>query len=402
MFIVMPFKVKNPPKAFPYATVSLMALNVLVFAATSQYFLAIRRPMVEAYALRWGVSSPINILTAMFLHADILHLAGNMLFLWIFGPAVEDRLKIPGYLGLYFLAGFAADVAQATLGAASGVSAPGLGASGAIMGVLGAYWYLFSWSTVCVFYFIWMLIRPYFGVFEVAAAWVIGAYFVMDLANGIISKATDVGGGVANFAHVGGAVCGFVLVWALRLKRDTGEVSKARAAQAVVGDVNVLHSDHIRNLAAHCPEDDDLIVALAERAAQDGSAEDMKRALDMNQRTVVNRCPGSVVHYITALQGSDDIFSAADLVYLGKWCESVGKPDLAIRMYEIVETDRPTGPELEIALFRTAVICWRTRRESVKAVDKLDKLLTLFPAGVTMFDAEDLRAEILQETSQAA
>lgn len=136
--VILPYRVKNPPKHFPIATVTLMAINILVFAATSYRFLEIRPEMLQQYALRWGVTSSITILTSTFLHADIFHLGGNMLFLWVFGPAVEDRLRIPGYLGLYVLTGFAGSVAHVMLGSVSGAPIPTLGASGCIMGVLGA------------------------------------------------------------------------------------------------------------------------------------------------------------------------------------------------------------------------------------------------------------------------
>ena len=84
------------------------------------------------------------------------------------------------------------------------------------MGVLGAYWYMYSWSTMCILYWIGLLWK---GTFELAAVRVIGAYLVLDLANGFIGRSAGAMGGVANFAHVGGAFVGAVLVWALGYKR---------------------------------------------------------------------------------------------------------------------------------------------------------------------------------------
>ena len=161
---------------------ALICINTLVFALTSHAFLFIRMDVVDAYALRWGASPFYTLFTALFLHGSITHLLGNMLFLWVFGPAVEDRLRVPGYLGLYLLAGLTGHAAQAGLGAVEGIFVPNIGASGCIMGVLGAYWYLFSWSKVCVAYFFWIFFRIYYGVLEIAAVWVIGAYFALAAA----------------------------------------------------------------------------------------------------------------------------------------------------------------------------------------------------------------------------
>jgi membrane associated rhomboid family serine protease len=201
-------------------------------------FLVVKREVVEAYGLRWGLSPLYTIITSTFLHGGILHLAGNMLYLWIFGPAVEDRLGVKLYLCLYFLAGFAGDVAQGALASAGAIAAavPLIGASACIMGVLGAYWYLYAWSPVCIFYWVSLIWR---GTFEVAAVWVIGFYFLMDLANGFVGRYAGQVGGVANFAHVGGVLAGLMLVWALGIKRDSDQVSRVKAIQAECQDINL-------------------------------------------------------------------------------------------------------------------------------------------------------------------
>lgn len=399
--MILPFKVKNPPKRFPVATVTIIGLNVLAFALTSHYCLIIRREVVDGYALRWGLSPLYTVFTSMFLHMGIFHLAGNMLFLWIFGPAVEDRMRIPGFVGLYFLTGFAADIAQATLGAASGVTIPSLGASGCIMGILGAYWYLFSWSTVCVFYFFW-IIKVYYGVIEVAALWVIGAYFLLDLWGGIFGRVMNVTGGVANFAHVGGALAGATVVWALKLKRDTSEVSKVRAIHADVKKLDALTLDEMRPLALACQDDGDVLFEFARKAMDDDSVRDVELALKADMRGVLLHCPQVASHYITAMRGPLDAFSPADILLVGRWCESNNRPDSALAIYNVMETQHESSKELEMALFRSANIYWMARNDSRSALAKLEALLTRFPAGMTLFEAEDLRDDIQRRTQQAA
>ncbi len=400
--LLIPFRVKNPPKHFPVATVTIIGLNVLVFALTSHGCLVVRKEVVDGYALRWGLSPLYTIFTSMFLHIDILHLAGNMLYLWIFGPAVEDRLRVPGFLGLYLLTGFAADVAHATLGAVSGATVPLLGASGCIMGILGAYWYLFSWSTVCVFYFFWILFRVWYGVVEVAALWVIGIYFLMDLANGIFGRLADVAGGVANFAHVGGVVAGAVIVWALRFKRDTSEVSQVRAIQADVKRLESLTLKEMRPLILASPDDDDLVSTFANKALDEGSAEDIQLALQANMRGLLLHCPQVVSHYIAVLKGSPDAFSPADILLVGRWCESNDRPDHALAIYAEIESRHAESRELEMALFRSAHIYWTLRNDPRSALSKLEALFSRFPAGMTLFEAEDLRDDILRKMQQAA
>lgn len=398
MFI--PYKVKNPPKHFPVVTVSIIALNALVFALTSHSCLIIRLDVVKEYALQWGASPLYTLLTSLFLHIDIFHLAGNMLFLWIFGPAVEDRLRTGGYIGMYLLCGLAAHVAQAALSSAAGVSVPNLGASGAIMGVLGAYWYLFSWSPVCVAYFFWIFFKIWYGVFEIAAIWVIGFYFVMDLWSGIFGRLTNAHGGVANFAHVGGALMGLVIVWALRLKRDTAEVSKSRAIQAEVKNADSLTLEEMRPLFLANLDDEELALKFARKAMDNASVNDIALVLKQNLRAVLLHCPEVASHYVVVLRGPLDLFSPGDLILLGRWSESNGRPDQALAVYGIIESQYPDSKELEMALFRSAFIFWKTRGDARTALAKLDTLLTRFPAGMTLFDAEDLRNAITR--AQAA
>lgn len=398
--MIIPYKVKNPPRNFPICTVVLMALNVLVFAFTSESFLVVRGSVVETYALNWGVTPPSTILTAMFLHADLLHLIGNMLFLWVFGPAVEDRLRIPGYLGLYLLTGFAGFVAHATLGAVGGQSIPTLGASGSIMGLLGAYWYLFPWSKVCMAYFVAFFIRIRYGLVEVAAVWVIGAYFLLDLFRGGLSRMAGESGGVASFAHVGGAFTGALLLWMLGVKRDSESVSRARETHSEVKSMDLLSVLELKELLRASLDDEEMLVRYANKALDSESADDIAYALQVSRRVVVTQCPGVVVHYLLVMGRPPELLSATDLLYLARWCDQSGSPDQALRVLGILESSYPDSPELEIAFLRAAGILWNTKRDGQRAIACLDSLLQRFPKSMSVFEAEDLRETILQAESQ--
>jgi len=154
----------------------------------------------------------LSVLTSMFLHAGFLHIAGNMLFLFIFGNNVEDRLGRARFLIFYLLCGLAAAGAQSAVNPSSAV--PMIGASGAIAGVLGAYLLMFPRARVrtLVFFF-------FITVFDLPAVFVLGAWFALQLLNGVGSVSGNAGG-VAYMAHVGGFVAGLVLLAIMRPRRE--------------------------------------------------------------------------------------------------------------------------------------------------------------------------------------
>ena len=146
----------------------------------------------------------LTILTAMFMHGAWMHLLGNMLYLWIFGDNVEDALGHVKFLVFYVVCGIAATAAHILSGPNSTI--PSLGASGAIAGVLGGYLLMFPTRRVRV-------LIGWMGIIELPALIVVGFWIVTQLVSGIGSIAvTDASGGVAYWAHIGGAVAGLLLV----------------------------------------------------------------------------------------------------------------------------------------------------------------------------------------------
>lgn len=194
-------------------TWTLIAINVVVFL----YELTLGDNL-DQFAMAWGavpayITDPANhptafltLITSMFLHGGWTHLIGNMVYLWIFGDNVEDALGRRGYLLFYLAAGVAAGLAQVLADPSSTI--PGIGASGAIAGVLGTYLVLYPGAPVKV-------AVP--GIFMMHIAWlpsliVLGGWFVLQLFNGylILGAETAAEGGVAWFAHIGGFVFGLV------------------------------------------------------------------------------------------------------------------------------------------------------------------------------------------------
>jgi len=147
----------------------------------------------------------VTLLTSAFLHGGLLHLAGNMLYLWVFGDNVESDLGAPRFLVFYGLCAVAAALAQAATGPGSAI--PMVGASGAISGVLGAYIVLHPRQPITV-------LVPNFGVTRMPALAVLGLWFGTQLLYGLLTPAAE--GGVAFWAHVGGFAAGMALVPLLR------------------------------------------------------------------------------------------------------------------------------------------------------------------------------------------
>jgi rhomboid family protein len=216
---MFPIKDSVPTHSFPLVTLLLIAANVAVwiFYQLPQQDLGIEYayqpceindscPRGRAVGEDWHVTS----VSSMFMHGSWLHLGGNMLFLWIFGNNVEDRMGKLRYLVFYLLAGFAATALQTfvTLGTNDGAETaiPNLGASGAVSGVLGAYLLLLPTASV--------LVISFFGLFPVPAFLFLGFWFLFQLWSGGVSLTVpEEGGGVAFFAHIGGFVFGLLTVY---------------------------------------------------------------------------------------------------------------------------------------------------------------------------------------------
>jgi membrane associated rhomboid family serine protease len=214
---MIPLRDLNPRRRVPVVNLLLIIANIAMFFWEISLGPAIEptlrivafvpaRFWADPYAIGAHVFS---IVISMFLHGGWLHLGGNMLYLWIFGDNVEDRLGHVRYLVFYGACGFLATFAHAFANPASTV--PSIGASGAIAGVLGAYLILFPKAKVTTL----IPIFIFFTIREIPAVIVLGIWFLFQLLVGVQSlglPGADTGGGVAYFAHIGGFAAGMVLV----------------------------------------------------------------------------------------------------------------------------------------------------------------------------------------------
>ncbi len=223
---MIPLKDRNPTHRVPVVNIALIVANIAVFLyevslgpRIEQFFLTfgvVPSDIVESFtSVRFRIGAVSTFFTSMFLHGGWLHLAGNMLYLWVFGDNVEDKLGHGRYLVFYVVCGLAASLLHVFIAPSS--SMPTVGASGAISGILGAYLFMFPRARVVtvipIFFFLQFA--------ELPALVVLGFWFVMQFFNGLISLGYETGGmgGVAWWAHVGGFVAGLILILPFRKYR---------------------------------------------------------------------------------------------------------------------------------------------------------------------------------------
>ena len=206
---MIPLRDYNPTRRPSLLTWGLILINFGVY-----FYLAQNPVMGEAAIAQYAVV-PADIsagrhlgtlITSMFLHASLLHVGGNMLFLWIFGNNVEDKLGEIKFLVIYFASGIAGSLLQVYITPTSTI--PMLGASGAISGILAAYVLYFPRARVLTF------IVPFFFI-TISAYLVIGYWIALQLLNAFLGLGVT-GGGVAYFAHIGGFASGLILAALLR------------------------------------------------------------------------------------------------------------------------------------------------------------------------------------------
>jgi membrane associated rhomboid family serine protease len=203
---MIPLRDVIPSRTTPYITVTIIAINALAWL----YELTLPQDQLTQFLQTFGVvpayfSAP-TLITSMFLHGSWSHVIGNMWYLWIFGDNVEDRVGHGRFIIFYLLCGIAAAFGQMAMDSTSIL--PTIGASGAIAGIMGAYFVLFPQSRVLTV----VLLFFYFEIFEIPAVFLLGFWFLMQLfsAGAIAATSSTNGGGVAFMAHVAGFIVGAI------------------------------------------------------------------------------------------------------------------------------------------------------------------------------------------------
>jgi membrane associated rhomboid family serine protease len=227
---VIPLRDANPVRRTPVITIAIVIACVAAFAyrlgAESNGGEVAVEDLFRTYGLvpadltrawesgRLPVGELVTVVTSMFLHVNLIHLSGNLIYLWIFGNNIEDRLGRPQFVLFYLLGGVAAAAAQIAIDPHSTV--PMVGASGAISAVLGTYLVLFPGARILSL----VLLGFFYQLIHVPAVIVLGFWFILQLIDGIGSLGlAGAEGGVAFFAHIGGFIAGVLIGLAIRSRR---------------------------------------------------------------------------------------------------------------------------------------------------------------------------------------
>jgi membrane associated rhomboid family serine protease len=213
---MIPLRDVIPSRTTPYITITIIVLNALAWF----FELSLSRDVLPVFLRVYGVvpadfSTP-TLISSMFLHGSWSHVIGNMWYLWIFGDNVEDRLGHGRFIVFYLLCGIVAALGQVAIDPQS--TLPTIGASGAIAGVMGAYFVLYPHSRVLTA----VVLIFFFEILELPAIVLLGFWFLMQLFSaGAIAVTTNTqGGGVAFMAHVAGFLTGMAGVFAFRKRQQ--------------------------------------------------------------------------------------------------------------------------------------------------------------------------------------
>lgn len=221
---MIPLKDVNPREKIPFFTFVLIILNVLAFlfelsmgrhlnVFLGEFGVVPIRFVNNFLSFPFEISNYFPLISSMFLHGGFLHLAGNMLSLWIFGDNVEDKLGHFYYIIFYFLSGFGASISHIIFNISSQV--PTIGASGAISGVMGAYFYFFPRAKVLTL----IPIFFFFELIEIPAFIFLGLWFAIQIFSGALSFGISSASGIAWWAHIGGFIFGYLFARVFFSKR---------------------------------------------------------------------------------------------------------------------------------------------------------------------------------------
>jgi len=373
--LLFPIGTERRLRGFPWATVSLIVANALV------YLVFQTGPRGANFSLVYGRFEWWMPVTYMFAHGGFLHLAGNMLFLWVFGPHAEDALGRGRFMLVYFSAGFASallHVLASIILYPEDLSIGLVGASGAIMGVVALF--VLRFHGVRVRFFIWWIL-PY--VFHVRALWVGIAFVGWDIAWALMMVGREGIGGVAHWAHIGGFGAGAAWAWALKLTREgTHEIKHDEARELIAAGAWLAAARKLEERIAERPGDLQLHAEAAscyEMVA--GRHEEAARHWNEHIRLLLlaRRSDEAIERF----RSVTDRFTPADfdpavLMRLGAAGEAQGDDDTALPALMALVQAHPESEQAPEAALRVAALLRRHDRAD-RAREVLESIQARWP-----------------------
>ncbi len=349
--MLLPVKTKNPPETTPYATIALMLVNLVVYVFTTNG-LVIHKEIAIQYGLSGNNNGIFNWVSSAFLHGDIMHLLGNMWFFYLVGFAVEGRLKWWKYLIVYAASHLTGSLLHYLFFAQSKPEIPAFGASGAIMGVMGAALFMFPFSKVkFVFGLGWL----FWTTFE-WPMWGVTLYYLgIDLFFLLINLES----GTAHFAHLGGAAGGFLMCMAFLPQRDSVEASEAKSMVSDAGsDYSIITARELADIAKSAPDDPFVALHWMHRSLRDPygvkpeCAATFHRLLPRMMREM-----DEPVSIGICILGSPGGVPVEVFLQCAHKVEMQGQYAMAVQLFDRAMSHPNARPsEIESALFRIAIL----------------------------------------------
>ena len=383
---MIPYRAKNPSEITPYTTITLLVLSTAAY------------PFSRLFPI-------LDLATLPFQNANLWLLLGNGLLLWVFGPAVEERLRPFKFVTLYLLAGYLGGLSCDGLARALHLEPRLLGGTGAVMGIVGASLYLFPFSRIRVWPTMSWL-RFVGGDDDLWADWQalgVAFYYLFLIALcAALTLGQGVLGAVAALGVLSAAVLGFLLPLALREYRDSEETSDAQSLRAEVGgDYSILAMHELEVLIEREPYNANLILMYCRKALLNAVSNAESRAESVNYSTVremfVKKAqvltsyddPELVARMALNLASEPGAIPASILLRLGGRLESQGDYELAEQLYHRVFLYDPRGRDGEFALIRKARLTEQNHSNKQEAVKLYIDLLQRFPHGIQATYAHD-------------
>ncbi len=403
MFFFLPLGTTRPHWRFPAVTYILMALNVMVFVAQ----LALGGRMAEGFVpahpgfTAWFLS--------LFMHGGVMHLAGNMLFLWLFGTVAEDVLGPKLFLAFYFggaVGASALDWVMSGAMSAASLELPRVGASGAIAGIMGLSAVCFMRTRVKIWYLVGSFFYWRSGVTEMAAPVFLGLWVGWEIVSGLASTLVGQVGGVAHWAHVGGFLAGMAAAAAMGLNRRvaredliTGRAG-ADESKGLLGGAAELE-EYVRER----PEDAEAWRALGLASEAVGRTE---RARECYQRAVLlflqQARPEAAAEAYLALRDCPGAGPLATEYFfdLGAGMEAAGRYEEAYRMFRSFAAHHPDAPRADTALVRAGQVALSRLNDPARAAECYRTLLEERPDSQWRSLAQEKLAEVSAEPAPGA
>ena len=392
LLVPLPFSTDRRGRRTPWVTYALIAINVIAYCFTGP----------ETYA-RWGLVPDhprfTALLTGIFIHVSLAHIFWNMMFLWLFGPHVEEALGWEAYLALYLGGGIAAGLLHMAiiLLYAPKVVVPLVGASGAISAILAPFVIRFHRAQIRMFWLPGMLLGASWGQLEVPAAAGVGVWMLQNIGGGIFFLINPQPGGTAYWAHIGGFVFGLIAAELTGLLRDGRQEYLLQDARSAAAQGHQTLDLAIRKYRAFLERDPDNGVVRAELArllaVQDHgeAAREMlgaiRELLKGDQSPPAARC----VLEADAL-GLPMPLTARERLRLAGTLETMGETEAAISLLHTLILETPDAPEDEMARLKLGQLLQEHDRAQANAV--LSAFLAKYPHSQWAHRARELQTNV--------